>query len=68
WTEGDVTKWLSSLGLGCYALTFQENKIRGDTLLDESNPITQSDLRDLGVSALGDRKRILSAISSLPRR
>ncbi|KAH8809630.1 kinase-like domain-containing protein [Flagelloscypha sp. PMI_526] len=68
WTEGDVTEWLSSLGLGCYALSFQENKIRGDNLLDESNPITQSDLRDLGVTALGDRKRILNAISSLPRR
>jgi class 3 adenylate cyclase/tetratricopeptide (TPR) repeat protein len=57
----DVSAWLSGVGLGEYATTFTENKIDAVLLLQ----LTDDDLRTMGVSALGDRKRLLTAISAL---
>ena len=57
----DVNAWLMTLGLEEYAHSFAENKIDSELLLQ----LTDDDLKALGVSALGDRKRLLAAISKL---
>ncbi|WP_085044160.1 adenylate/guanylate cyclase domain-containing protein [Ensifer aridi] len=57
----DVVSWLRSLGLEQYIGSFQENAIDGDVLRD----LTDGDLRNLGVSALGHRKKLLDAIRRL---
>jgi class 3 adenylate cyclase len=56
----DFGDWLRRLGLGQYEATFRENKIDADVLLE----LTESDLEKLGVH-LGDRRRLLKAISGL---
>jgi class 3 adenylate cyclase/tetratricopeptide (TPR) repeat protein len=57
----DVNAWLMTLGLEEYTPSFVENKIDSELLLQ----LTDDDLKALGVSALGDRKRLLAAISKL---
>lgn len=57
----DIGEWLRSLGLEEYASVFAENRIGPDVLPD----LTDQDLRDLGITALGDRKRLLTAIAEL---
>ena len=57
----DVTAWLRKLGLEQYEPAFRENKISADLLPS----LTAEDLKDLGVSLVGDRRRLLSAIAAL---
>ena len=57
----DVGGWLRSLGLGQYEANFRDNKIDADVLPQ----LTADDLKDLGVSAVGDRRRLLAAIAAL---
>jgi len=57
----DVGGWLRGLGLGQYEEKFRDNKIGADVL---PRP-TADDLRDIGVSAVGDRRRLLDAIAAL---
>ncbi|APG93194.1 ATP-binding protein [Sinorhizobium americanum] len=57
----DVVSWLRSLELEQYIGSFQENAIDGEVL----RGLTDQDLRDLGVSALGHRKKLLDAIGKL---
>ena len=57
----DVGGWLRGLGLGQYETNFRDNKINADLL----PRLTNDDLKDIGVSALGDRRRLLDAISAL---
>ena len=57
----DVGSWLRSLGLGQYEANFRDNKIDADVL----PRLTDDDLKDIGVSALGDRLRLLDAIAAL---
>jgi class 3 adenylate cyclase/tetratricopeptide (TPR) repeat protein len=57
----DVVSWLRSLGLEQYIGSFQENAIDSEVLRD----LTDEDLRNLGVSALGHRKKLLDAIRQL---
>ena len=57
----EVSKWLEKLGLGQYASKFIDNDI-GTKLLVQ---ITDADLKELGISSLGHRKTILSAIETL---
>lgn len=57
----DVVSWLRALGLEQYIGSFQGNAIDGDVLRD----LTDDDLRNLGVSALGHRKKLLEAIRRL---
>ncbi len=54
----EITQWLSRLGLAEYALVFEENAIDLDALDD-------ADLRELGIAAMGHRKRILKAAATL---
>ncbi len=57
----EVRRWLESLGLGEYAETFERNAIETEVLAE----LTDGDLRELGVHALGHRKRILKSIVEL---
>jgi class 3 adenylate cyclase/tetratricopeptide (TPR) repeat protein len=57
----DVSGWLRSLGLGQYEEKFRDNKIDADVLPQ----LTADDLKDIGVSAVGDRRRLLAAIGAL---
>jgi class 3 adenylate cyclase len=56
-----TTDWLEKLGLGQYAQRFVENEITLSVLPD----LTDADLKELGVSALGHRRLLLRAISAL---
>lgn len=56
--SGDIRQWLEGLGLGQYAQVFAENSVEPDLLTE----LTDDDLKELGVSALGHRRRILAAI------
>src|SRR5436309_218970 len=55
----DVSEWLKTLGLGQYASAFAENHVDFHIL----NKLTDSDLKELGVSSLGHRKSLLEAIA-----
>ncbi|RWA59272.1 MAG: guanylate cyclase [Mesorhizobium sp.] len=57
----DVAKWLEDQGLGEYVEAFAKNKIDGDVLPS----LTGDDLKEMGVAAVGDRRRLLRAIASL---
>jgi class 3 adenylate cyclase/predicted ATPase len=57
----DVGRWLRSLGLDQYEANFRENKIDAEVL----PRLTADDLKDIGVSAVGDRRRLLDAIATL---
>jgi class 3 adenylate cyclase/tetratricopeptide (TPR) repeat protein len=60
----DVADWLRQLGLERYEPAFRENRIDADLL----PKLTADDLRDLGVTLVGDRRRLLEAISALRDR
>jgi class 3 adenylate cyclase/predicted ATPase len=57
----DVGSWLQSLGLEQYEANFRDNRIDADLLPQ----LTADDLKDIGVSAVGDRRRLLAAIAAL---
>src|SRR5215472_6377477 len=57
----DIVVCLRSLGLGKYEATFRENEI-DETVLPR---LTAEDLKELGVSALGHRRKLLDAIAAL---
>jgi class 3 adenylate cyclase len=57
----DVGGWLRGLGLGQYETNFPDNKVDADLL----PRLTNDDLKDVGIYALGDRRRLLDAIAAL---
>src|SRR5262249_23810775 len=57
----DIVVWLRSLGLGKYEAVFRENEI-DETVLPN---LTAEDLKELGVTALGHRRKLLNAIAAL---
>ena len=57
----DVGDWLRRLGLEEYEAAFRENEI-DDTVLPR---LTAEDLKDLGVSIVGHRRKLLDAIAAL---
>jgi SAM domain (Sterile alpha motif) len=57
----DLGAWLQSLGLERYAAAFRENEI-DDTVLP---CLTADDLRDIGVSPVGHRRKLLDSIAAL---
>jgi len=57
----DIAEWLRGLGLGQYAQAFMENAIGWDVL----PKLTANDLREIGITAVGDRRRLLEAIATL---
>jgi class 3 adenylate cyclase/predicted ATPase len=57
----DIGGWLRSLGLGKYEAAFRENEI-DETVLPS---LTEEHLKQLGVTALGHRVKLLDAIAAL---
>ena len=57
----DLGSWLRSLGLEKYEQAFRENEI-DETVLPN---LTAEDLKDLGISIVGHRRKILDAIAAL---
>ena len=57
----DIRDWLGELGLERYAEAFEENELDIDLLID----LSDADLKDLGVTAMGHRKKLLRAIEAL---
>ena len=57
----DVVDWLRALDLGQYEEAFRENLVSMDLLPS----LTADDLKELGVNTVGDRRRLLNAITAL---
>jgi class 3 adenylate cyclase len=57
----DLAVWLRSLGLEQYEAAFRENGV-DETVLPK---LTAEDVKDLGVTAVGHRRKLLEAISDL---
>src|ERR1700758_2018606 len=57
----DIMVWLRSLGLGKYEAAFRENEI-DETVLPS---LTHETLKELGVTAVGHRLKLLDAIAAL---
>ena len=57
----DVGEWLRGLGLDQYEQKFRENKVDAEVLPQ----LTADDLKEIGVVAVGDRRKLLAAISAL---
>src|SRR5215471_14743968 len=60
-TRMDVAEWLRDLGLEQYMPAFRDNDIDGEVL----RRLTGEDLRELGVTSVGHRRRLLDAIAAL---
>ena len=57
----DVAVWLRGLGLGKYEAVFRENEIDERVL----PTLTEEHLKQLGVTALGHRRKLLDALAAL---
>ena len=57
----DVAAWLQSLGLERYVPAFRDNEIDWEVL----PKLTSEDLREIGVAAIGHRRKLLDAIAAL---
>jgi class 3 adenylate cyclase len=57
----DIAGWLRGLGLEQYAQLFRDNDIDGEILCG----MTAEDLKELGISSFGHRRRLLNAITAL---
>jgi class 3 adenylate cyclase len=57
----DVGEWLRRLGLDQYEERFRDNKIDAGVLPH----LTADDLKELGIVAVGDRRKLLAAIAGL---
>jgi hypothetical protein len=55
----DIAAWLRGLGLDRYEAAFRENEIDWALL----PKLTADDLKDLGVTLVGHRRRLLEAIA-----
>jgi class 3 adenylate cyclase len=58
----DIGEWLRGLGLQSYEQTFRDNGIDLEVLPQ----LTVDDLKEIGVQAVGHRRKILDAIGFLP--
>jgi hypothetical protein len=57
----DIGAWLRGLGLEQYEHAFRDNAIDGEIL----PKLTADDLKDIGVTAVGHRRKLLEAIAAL---
>ena len=57
----EVAEWLRGLGLEQYEPAFRVNEIDASVLPS----LTSEDLKDLGVTLIGHRRRLLDAIAAL---
>ncbi|KAK9480840.1 kinase-like domain-containing protein [Lipomyces japonicus] len=61
WDEPKVIEWLRSTNFSKYARLFEENHINGEALLE----VDQNVIKELGITKVGDRVRLLVAIKAL---
>lgn len=61
WSVEKVAEWLASVELGHQSRNFQEHRITGDVLLE----LSPGELEEIGIHAVGDKKRFLRAVSQL---
>ncbi|KAK1236529.1 ATP binding [Marasmius sp. AFHP31] len=64
WSDSHVAKWLTDIKCSNHTITFRQNDIRGDILLE----LDQTTLQEMGVSTIGDRLRILNAVKILRQK
>src|SRR5438132_5417293 len=57
----DIAEWLRSLGLERYEAAFRDNEIDWAVMPE----LTADDLKDIGVAAVGHRRKLLAAIATL---
>src|SRR6516162_8988553 len=57
----DVASWLRQLGLAQYEPAFRDNDVDGEVLPE----LTAEDLISIGVTSVGHRRKLLSAIAAL---
>src|SRR5499425_2065388 len=57
----DIAAWLRGLGLERYVPAFRDNEIDWEVL----PKLTSEDLREIGVAAIGHRRKLLDAIATL---
>ena len=57
----DIEAWLQGLGLDRYAPAFRDNEIDWEVL----PKLTSEDLQEIGVAAIGHRRKLLEAIAAL---
>ena len=57
----DIAAWLQGLGLERYITAFRDNEIDWEVL----PRLTSEDLREIGVAAVGHRRKLLDAIAAL---
>jgi len=57
----DIAVWLRGLGLQQYEQAFRENAIDAAVLPE----LTAEDLKDLGITLVGHRRRLFAAIAAL---
>ena len=60
----DIGEWLRGLGLQQYVTAFRENDVEAEVL----PRLTAEDLKDIGVSSVGHRRKLLEAIAELRDR
>jgi hypothetical protein len=61
WSVEKVMDWLASVELSHLSTNFQQHRITGDVLLE----LSPGDLEEIGIRAVGDRKRFLRGVSQL---
>ncbi len=59
----DILAWLRELGLERYEQAFRENEVVADIL----PKLTADDLKDMGVTIVGHRRKLLEAIAALAK-
>jgi hypothetical protein len=57
----DIAAWLQGLSLERYVPAFRDNEIDWEVL----PKLTSEDLREIGVAAIGHRRKLLDAIAAL---
>merc|ERR1711966_109773 len=56
-----LINWLEQLSLGKYTRIFMRQEVDFDTLVE----LSSEDLRDMGITALGPRKKLVAAINAM---
>ena len=64
WSDSDVARWLSENKVGHLANVFKTNDIRSDVILD----LNQESLKEMGITSVGERIRVLNAVKVLRQR
>ncbi|KAG9103245.1 ATP binding [Ceratobasidium sp. 370] len=64
WNDEQIAAWLTQLGCGHQASTFSDNDIRGNVILD----LDQHALKEMDITSVGDRIKILHAVKSLRQK